>query len=1591
MNISRVLENLDKTNLISQLATVAPVVAPGAIISNNLEWSNRFREGRAAYFSGNLEKAAQIFVELDIALPGSDRFLTPAKINETFCWLRRGKADEYVQFYQRLSAQNRVYGVVLWNLVVAYIRIEKTNEAEQCLVKWLRAPSIRNLANGHLLLAAIQHRNGESDRAVRSFEKAWEINANFCTDSVSKCLGPENASSVLGVEISPPAKRVLQIPAMEEVILVLQRLLIARPPGKSPQIAQQLSEFEYKSGYVSALEKFGDGDIDGALIILDSLLKGSSERSTLLWAKTACLLAKREWEAAVTLIEDQLDDPGLPGAVLWNASCAYFNLAHYDAAYRCIQGCTESEYRTSAMTWFVQGLLAHLCGNVRIRNDSITAAIRISPRQLIYHVGILRQIGVDIGGFPSESTPEGSGLKDAEIPSRYDDIAARARALLRQGKELQAAQEFVNLAPGTTAEIPEIGDPTFKPTIWPTCPGELYDFKDLFLSGIAAYQRKAYEEAVDRFEDLYRKTDKSHPSVVNLAASLILIGGYHRAEEVLRDGIGRQKLQDAYTFRNLISALVRSEKYDQAFPWYNRLLEVSNKEYFNFVQMARVAELLAKRDDTATALFNACTENLSEPSILLKCAAIRTCLDVKDHDRAFALVRYFVADKPLPYVVAGATRPSMPARNCRYFNAMKVQFEVFERNKDARAALAYFQEVQLAREADYGVSIDQRSVAALFNACLFYARSLFWNQNLERGYEILNQAYNLLADHSEEYAPENLPVRYRALAELYFSRGHYFWALELCDRGMEVKADDERLLRLHGEIEKKLKRIPEKSREAIKELTELQLSTADHTDAFLKHLPKISQLVETLGQDFPSSKRMIARLADLTGELLGFDSIPMVRRKKEISRQREMATRIERDMRLDLPRAFVVALLPVFRGIKKTLDGFQARSVCPEIRLTLEPVSFYRESEASLLFNLRNVGLADIKRLSIKLESPVPDKWAPALEEHSVSVLKKDGVFWIDWPIHLDSPPNPESSIRPRVSLNFTGGSLRDESIEEVLDDQDAKFQPFFDISVEYPVIALKPQDNNKLYGRENLLRTLKNSFTASGQTRIPFLQGVRKVGKTSILYFLAARLPASFLPVYVNLDAAWSNPYQLLAKCVSREMLIRALDPVEHRNVVSREDFDNFLALVKRETKISNVVLLLDEFHAVIERIESGALPSEFLGDLRDIYQNLQQRVSVAVADWYSIDELKRRAPAQLWADFAREAISFLNELDTREAIDFPVQGSPLRFEQGAISRIYHWTNGYPWHVQWVCAELISYLDIQKRYVVILQDIDLIAARLLTDDRLFDEGLCRPERISRTSQQAIYGILETLQQLKLDICGWFCREVIDRIAVPFDLKREVAKLKSLEVLQEQDNLLRFCSPLHALWFEARRSKGIDIHGETSSEEEGIRDVNLDIVIPEDPSLFLRTKCEELKDLKTRLRKMLPADRQVFKNLEMPTEWIEAATVAQSEKSWAIFIGALRDLFVEDMISRLDSWEDRRLYSDMNRELHSIRERRNYVEHPESTQGKAEEEKRCLEDIHRRFATSSTDWLVLQIGTLGRMTIALSECLRIASNPKPLT
>jgi tetratricopeptide (TPR) repeat protein len=290
MESKKILESLNKTKIIENLLSPAPIVAPGAIINYNIEWSTKFNQGRDLFLSGNYEQAAQRFHELDEALPRHGNFLTPAKINESFCWLYLDGFTKFIEEWEPWIERGRVYGVALWNLALAYFKVGQTTKAESCLKDWIESPSLRFLTRAYLLLSVIQVRNGKMEEAIKSLDTALKANLDLSVRIISDYLGQDVVASVLESEESQkPIEKKGEVAGKDEVVLELEKILVARSPVKYPQLAQQLSEFEYQTGYITALEKFGDGDIDEALKLIESLLKGAREKEALMWAKAAFL------------------------------------------------------------------------------------------------------------------------------------------------------------------------------------------------------------------------------------------------------------------------------------------------------------------------------------------------------------------------------------------------------------------------------------------------------------------------------------------------------------------------------------------------------------------------------------------------------------------------------------------------------------------------------------------------------------------------------------------------------------------------------------------------------------------------------------------------------------------------------------------------------------------------------------------------------------------------------------------------------------------------------------------------------------------------------------------------------------------------------------------------------------------------------------------------------------------------------------------------------------------------------------------------------------------------------------------------------
>ena len=88
------------------------------------------------------------------------------------------------------------------------------------------------------------------------------------------------------------------------------------------------------------------------------------------------------------------------------------------------------------------------------------------------------------------------------------------------------------------------------------------------------------------------------------------------------------------------------------------------------------------------------------------------------------------------------------------------------------------------------------------------------------------------------------------------------------------------------------------------------------------------------------------------------------------------------------------------------------------------------------------------------------------------------------------------------------------------------------------------------------------------------------------------------------------------------------------------------------------------------------------------------------------------------------------LDRESTEAAVTVPCRHRDADFLNETVSEIYRWTKGYPFHVQRMVQNIIEKNFGGPWVTALPEDVDAVIPRMLEQDSLFREGLCRPERI---------------------------------------------------------------------------------------------------------------------------------------------------------------------------------------------------------------------------------------------------------------------
>lgn len=269
---------------------------------------------------------------------------------------------------------------------------------------------------------------------------------------------------------------------------------------------------------------------------------------------------------------------------------------------------------------------------------------------------------------------------------------------------------------------------------------------------------------------------------------------------------------------------------------------------------------------------------------------------------------------------------------------------------------------------------------------------------------------------------------------------------------------------------------------------------------------------------------------------------------------------------------------------------------------------------------------------------------------------------------------------------------------------------------------ALSPAYNQAVFmERDDLKDQLSAQLYTTQNFSVFFLQGQRRVGKTSLLKFLPDILGRRFELVYLDLQGSIRSVPDFLEKwqrAFVAHFGLKDIPPLPTGDTWA----DTFEALhplfsdtaKKKDVKI---ILALDEYEELHTHLakdpEQGAA---FLGAIRHFSQH-QVQVSLMFVGLRFFSELQ----APNWNEYFPQSVPIQVGYLNREKTFQLIEVSTLDFEEGIKDRIYDLSQGHPSLIQKICYELVQIANQNGRRHLTHADVD---AALRTMIYIHDNGV---------------------------------------------------------------------------------------------------------------------------------------------------------------------------------------------------------------------------------------------------------------------------
>ena len=276
--------------------------------------------------------------------------------------------------------------------------------------------------------------------------------------------------------------------------------------------------------------------------------------------------------------------------------------------------------------------------------------------------------------------------------------------------------------------------------------------------------------------------------------------------------------------------------------------------------------------------------------------------------------------------------------------------------------------------------------------------------------------------------------------------------------------------------------------------------------------------------------------------------------------------------------------------------------------------------------------------------------------------------------------------------------------------------------AVPNPYDPLHPTDNPAyFYGRDEVFAFFRQNLVGVPHDRALVLSGRRGLGKSSVLRQLGFQLDDRYQPAIVRMEATdHRSEATLLAALVDEVHLAMERaevstyrlpfwpEPDEDEDPVDLRAWfrDEFLEVAMTALRQRYLLLAFDDAHLLLQAIENGDLPDDFLAYLQDVVTQYE-RLDIV----FAIDDAFEESviSLDLCSDPALHIrLADLTADEAEQLVREPMQGI-VEYQPDVVARILSLTGGHPFLVHSICRLLFRRSD-ERGHHGQIADLDVTA-----------------------------------------------------------------------------------------------------------------------------------------------------------------------------------------------------------------------------------------------------------------------------------------